>query len=64
MRLTIYRRVFRWIPNEPARWFITQQAAYNFGKADDWHAPEKFIVTLSRAGLVKFLNRLEKDREA
>lgn len=61
MRLTIYRRVFRWFPNEPARWFTTQEAAYNFGKADDWHPPKKFIVTLTRDGLVKLLNRLEKE---
>lgn len=62
MRIAIYRRSFRWFPQEPDRWFTSLEAASNFGRNDDWRAPEKFLVTVSRVGLVKLLNKLEKNR--
>ena len=58
MKIKIYRRKERWFPSE-TKWFTTKEAAYNFGRNDEWQKPEEFEVTATAWGFVKFLNRLE-----
>jgi hypothetical protein len=58
MKTNIYVRREKYMTFPELKWFTTKEAAYNYGKNDKWTTPEELDVTLSVAGLVKFLNRL------
>ena len=57
MKVKIYKRVEKWRPVSSHKWFTTREAAYNYGRNEEWGPPLEVEVTLSAAGLVRFLNR-------
>lgn len=58
MKVKIYKRVERFGSLKPlVKWFTTEEAAYNFGHDDALGPAVPVTVTLSAAGLVRFLNR-------
>ena len=60
MKVKIYKRVERFgLPSfvSRTRWFTTREAAFNYGHTDALAPPQEVEVTLTVAGLVRFLNR-------
>ena len=58
MKAKVYVRREKYMTFPELKWFTAKEAAYNYGRNEQWTTPEEMEITLTSAGLVRFLNRL------